>query len=80
MTSLRHHSRHSAGGAGTRRRLGEPRVDGYRGGGRNVLRDGLTLYVVPAVYSYLSKEHRAARVEETFEMAGANGVKNGTRG
>ncbi len=44
------------------------------------LATGLTLYVIPAVYSYLSKEHRAVRVEETFEVAAANGVKNGTRG
>jgi hypothetical protein len=44
------------------------------------LATGLTLYVIPAVYSYLSKEHRAARVQESFEMAGTNGVRNGTRG
>jgi len=43
------------------------------------LATGLTLYVIPAVYSYLSKEHRAARVEEEMEIA-ENGVRNGTRG
>jgi multidrug efflux pump len=48
--------------------------------GGMVLATGLTLYIIPAVYSYLSKEHRAARVEESFELAAANGVRNGTRG
>jgi multidrug efflux pump len=48
--------------------------------GGMILATGLTLYVIPAVYSYLSKEHRAARVEESFEVAAANGVRNGTRG
>ena len=47
--------------------------------GGMLLATGLTLYVIPAVYSYLSKEHRAARVEEELEVA-ENGVRNGTRG
>ncbi len=48
--------------------------------GGMILATGLTLYVIPAVYSYLSKETRATRVEESFEVAAANGIKNGTRG
>jgi multidrug efflux pump len=38
-----------------------------------MLSTALTLYVIPAVYSYLAKEHRAV-VEEEMEVAGGNGV------
>jgi multidrug efflux pump len=48
--------------------------------GGMLLATGLTLYVIPAVYSYLSKEKRAVRIHEEFEIAAANGIRNGTRG
>ena len=44
------------------------------------LATGLTLYVIPAVYSYLSKETRATRVQADFEVAELNEIRNGTRG
>lgn len=46
--------------------------------GGMVFATGLTLYVVPAIYSYLSKDGKAKHAD--FDMAAATDVGNGTRG
>jgi multidrug efflux pump len=41
---------------------------------------GLTLYVIPAVYSFVSKQRRTAMVYEGVQELAANGARTGTQG
>ncbi len=48
--------------------------------GGMVFASGLTLFVIPAIYTFLSSEYRA-RATESFDLAsGPSGARNGTRG
>jgi len=66
MTALSTVSRNTSHCPRHRSRIRKPGFDGYRGGGGLILATGLTLYVIPAIYSYVSKE---GKVVSNVEMA-----------